>query len=111
VTWVASLPDGGQVTLQFEGEQKGGTYKQLVKRDAVETREFGHWTMKTLELRLIIMATDTKAHPRFGLDTQYWVNFPNKDQVTINGPERPKWHFKRAPAGLELNFDAPKTIA
>lgn len=110
-TWVAARADGSHVTLQFEGDPKGGTYKQLVKRDGVELREFGHWTMKILELRLIIMATDVKEHARFGVDTQYWVNFTDKDHVTINGPDRPKWNFQRAAAGIKLEFDAPKTTA
>ena len=108
-TWVATLSDGSHVTIQFEGEPKGGLYKQLVKRDGVELREFGHWTMKIVQLRLIIMATDVKEHSRFGLDTKYGVNFPNKDKVTISGPERPKWTLQRAPAGIKLDFDAPKT--
>jgi hypothetical protein len=99
-TWAALLPDGTDVTLQFEGERGGGLYKQLSKRNGAELREFGHWTMKVLELRLIIMATDVKEHPRFGVDTQYWVNFGSKDQVTINGPERPKWILRRAADGL-----------
>ena len=110
-TWVAALPDGAHVTLQFEGERRGGIYKQLTRRNGAESREFGHWTIKLLELRLIIMATDVKAHPRFGVDTKYWVNFTSKDQVTINGPERPKWTFQRADEGIRLDFDAPKTSA
>ena len=107
-TWVAALADGTHVTLQFEGERKGGIYKQLTKAGGVELREFGHWTIKILELRLIIMATDVEAHPRFAADTKYWVNFTSKDQVTINGPERPKWTFRRAAEGMKLDFDAPK---
>jgi len=110
-TWVAALPDGSHVILQFEGDRKGGTYKQLSKRDGIESREFGHWAIKTIELRLVIMAIDKKEHPRFGIDTKYWVNFTNKDRVTINGPERPKGTFQRAAAGIKLDFDAPKTTA
>jgi hypothetical protein len=110
-TWVAALPDGTHVTLQFEGDRKGGTYKQLVKRNGAESREFGHWIIKILELRLIIMATDVSQHPRFGVDTKYWVNFTNKDQVTINGPERPKWNFQRAAAGIKVAFDGPRNTA
>src|SRR5688572_28880012 len=70
-TWVAVLPSGERVTLQFEGEPKGGTYKQLIKRTDGEIREFGHWTLRLTDLRLLIMATDTKDHPRFGVDTQH----------------------------------------
>ena len=110
-TWVAVLPDGTHVTLQFEGEPRGGTYKQLTKRDGGTVREFGHWTIKLSDLRLIIMATDTKEHPRFGVDTQYWVWFANKDQVRIDGPDRPKWTFRKAPGMPAIDFDAPKTPA
>jgi hypothetical protein len=109
-TWVAVFPDGQRVTLQFEGEPKGGTYKQLIKRDGAETREFGHWTIKLTDLRLIIMATDIKDHPRFGVDTQYWVTFSNKSQITIDGPDRKKWTFRRAADIVKLDFDAPKTV-
>jgi hypothetical protein len=109
-TWVAVLPDGGRATLQFEGEPKGGTYKQLVKRDGVGTREFGHWIIKLTDLRLIIMATDIKDHPRFGVDTQHWVAFSNKSQITIDGPDRKKWTFRRAADIVKLDFDAPKTV-
>jgi hypothetical protein len=101
-TWVAVLPSGERVTLQFEGEAKGGTYKQLIKRTDGELREFGHWTLRLTELRLIIMATD-----RFGVDTQHWVLFgPN--QFTIDGPDRKKWKFERAADTVKLEFDAPK---
>ncbi len=109
--WVVALPNGTHVTLQFDGERKGGTYKQLSKQNGVESREFGHWTIKLLEVRLLIMATDIKDHPRFGLDTRYWLNFTNKDQITINGPERSKWSLQRAAEGVRLDFDAPKIPA
>jgi hypothetical protein len=110
-TWTATLPDGTHVTLQFQGDRKGGTYKQLSKRNGCEFREFGHWVIKILELCLIIMATDVRDHPRFGVDTKYWVNFPNKDEVTINGPDRPKWTFRRAAESIKLDFDVLKTAA
>ena len=109
--WVAVLPDGSHITLQFEGESKGGTYKQLIKREGLEVREFGHWTIKLADLRLFIMATDVKNHPRFGVDTQYWVTFSNKSQITINGPDRPKWTFRKALDIVKIDFDAPKTAA
>lgn len=110
-TWVATPPDGSHVTLQFEGAPQGGTYKQLTKREGAVVREFGHWTIKLAELRLIIMASDTKEHPRFGVDTQYWVLFTSKTQITIDGPDRPKWTFRKAPGIPNLDFDAPKTTA
>lgn len=108
-TWVAVLPSGERVTLQFEGESKGGTYKQLIKHTDGETREFGHWTLRLTDLRLIIMATDIKDHPRFGVETQHWVTFGTKN-FTINGPDRKKWLFQRAADILKLEFDAPKPV-
>src|SRR5262245_50490459 len=110
-TWVAVLSDGQHVPLQFEGELTGGTYKQLLQRERVETREFGHWTIKLTDLRLIIMATDIKDHPRFGVDSQYWVLFSNKSQITIDGPDRKKWTFRKAADIVKLDFDAPKPAA
>src|SRR5689334_21800614 len=79
-TWVAALPDGAHVTLQFEGQPTGGLYKQLTNRDGVLLHEFGHWTIKFLRLRMIIMAPDIKDHPRFGVDAQYWVTYNNNRQ-------------------------------
>ncbi len=38
-------------------------------------------------------------------------NATDKDHITVNGPERPKWNFQRAAAGIKLDFDAPKTTA
>lgn len=110
-TWVANLPDGTHVTLQFEGASEGGTYKQLAEREGAVLREFGHWTIKLADLRLIIMASDTKKHPRFGVDTQYWVLFTSKTQIRIDGPDRPKWTFRKAPGIPKIDFDAPKTTA
>jgi hypothetical protein len=104
--WVANLPDGTHVTVQFEGVQKGGTYKQLIKRARSALREFGHWTVNLADLRLIIMASDTKKHPRFGEDTQYWVTWEGKSQVTINGPDRAKWIFRRAIDAAKVEFDS-----
>jgi hypothetical protein len=105
-SWVANLPDGTHVTMQFEGAQKGGTYTQLIKRDGTVLREFGHWTINLADLRLIIMASDTREHPRFGVDTQYWVAWEGKSQVTINGPDRPKWVFRRATDAVKITFDS-----
>jgi hypothetical protein len=108
-TWVAVLPTGERVTIQFEGEPRGGTYKQLIKRSDGEIREFGHWTLQLADLRLIIMATDIKDHPRFGVDTQHWVTFGTR-QFTIDGPDRKKWVFQRAADIVKLDFDAPKPV-
>jgi hypothetical protein len=74
-----------RVELHFEDEPKSETYKQLIKRTDGETREFGHGALRLTELRLIIMASDIKDHPAFGVDTQYWVTFNGKSQITIDG--------------------------
>ena len=103
-SWVAALPDGTHVTLQFEGEQKGGIYKQLTKRDGAQVREFGHWTINIGELRLLIMASDRKEHPRFGVDTLYWVKWEVNDRIVIEGPDRPKWTFARATDEVKIDF-------
>lgn len=108
-TWMAVIPSGERVTLQFEGEPNGGTYKQLSKRSDGETREFGHWTLRLTELRLIIMATDVKDHPRFGVDTQHWITF-GTNQFIIDGPDRKKLTFQRAADIVKLEFDAPKPV-
>ncbi len=107
-TWVAALPDGSQIALQFEGTPAGGLYKQLSTRNGIFVRESGHWTMKLLSLGLIIVATDVKRHPRFGVDTQYWVAFQNNGQMTINGPDRPNLTFQRAKPELKVQFEEPK---
>jgi hypothetical protein len=108
-TWVAVLPSGERVTLQFEGEPKAGTYKQLIKRADGEIREFGHWTLRLTELRLLIMATDIKDHPRFGVDTPHQVTFGTR-QFTIDGPDRKKWTFQPAADIVKLDFDAPRPV-
>ncbi len=108
-TWVAVLPSGERVTLQFEGEPKGGTYKQLIKHADREIREFGHWRLRFAELRLLIMATDTKDHPRFGVDTLHFITF-GTSRFTIDGPDRKKWMFERAADIVKLEFDAPKPV-
>ena len=108
-TWETALPDGKRVTLQFEGEPKGGTYKQLIKHADSEVREFGHWTLRFAELRFLIMATDSKDHPRLGVDTLHFVKF-GAGRITIDGPDRKKWAFERAADVVKLDFDGPRTV-
>ena len=103
-SWVAALPDGTHVTMQFEGERKGGIYKQISEGDT-PSREFGHWTLNLTALKLIIMASDEEDHPRFGVDTQYWITWVSEDGMIIDGPDRPKWTFTRATEGMEIDFD------
>ena len=55
-----------------------------------------------------MMATDIKDHPRFGVDTQYWVAFSNKSEIRIDGPDRPKWTFRKASDSLKIDFNPPE---
>jgi hypothetical protein len=107
--WVASISDGSLITIQFEGSQQGGTYKQLVHRGDKQFREFGHWVRGMGFLKMIIMATDIPNHPRFGQDIQYNVSWIDKNTLTIDGPERVKWQFERATNDLKIEFDTPAT--
>jgi hypothetical protein len=109
--WVTSISDGSLVTIQFEGGDKEGTYKQLVRRSDQQFREFGHWTRGMGFIKMIIMATDTRAHPLFGQDTQYNVSWADKDTFTIDGPDRAKWQFKRATKDVRIEFDAPESAS
>ncbi len=109
--WIASTPDGGLITLQFEGTEKGGIYRQLVRRGDTQLREFGHWTRGIGLINLLIMATDVAAHTRFGQDTKYTFTWLGKGSFSMDGADRAKWVFKRASQGVVVDFDAPKTPA
>jgi hypothetical protein len=107
-TWVMSMSDGSLIIMQFEGGESEGTYKQLLRRDDEQLRQFGHWVRGMGFVKMIIMATDMPNHPRFGQDTQYNVSWLDRDSFTINGPERAKWQLKRATTDVRIDFDAPK---
>lgn len=107
-TWITSSPDGSLITLQFEGGDRGGTYKQLIRRGEHQFREFGHWIRGMGYLRLVIMATDALSHPRFGQDMQYNISWIDRDTLKIDGPEREKWELKRAAQDVRIDFDVPK---
>jgi hypothetical protein len=109
--WVTSTPDGSLVIIQFEGEEAGGPYKQVIKRGDAQYREFGHWVRGMGFIKMIIMATDIPSHPRFGEDTQYNVSRIAKDSFKIDGPDRAKWELKRATQSVRLDFDAAKPTA
>jgi hypothetical protein len=105
--WVCSTSDGSLVTIQFEGSETGGSYKQLVKRGDAQLKEFGHWVRGMGFIKMIIMATDVAGHPRFGQDTQFNLSWIDKDSFKIDGPERTKWEFKRAAPDVSIDFDTP----
>src|SRR2546422_846222 len=77
--WVTSTPDGSLITIQFEGSNAGGTYKQLIKRDGTQLREFGHLVRGMGFIKMIVR------HPRFGQDTQHNVSWISADSFKIDG--------------------------
>jgi hypothetical protein len=94
--WQGKTKDGADIIIQFDGEPKGGLYRHVVVNGDLRIREFGHWTTHFLTgLRLVMMATDVKDHPRFGVDTQYVLAWLGKDRIVINGPDRSKWELER----------------
>jgi hypothetical protein len=101
--WQAA--DGqARITLLFEGGPREGVYKQLIESDGKRIREFGHWSASGHDLKMIIMATDIKSHPRFGQDTPYGISYIGPTRIKIEGPERSAITYERAPAGLQLEF-------
>ena len=105
--WVTSTSDGSLITIQFEGGDREGTYKQLIRHGDQQLREFGHWHRGMGFIKMIIMSTDQPNHRRFGVDTQYNLSWTDKDTLTIDGPERTKSQFKRATKDVRIEFDAP----
>ncbi|HEX4796705.1 MAG TPA: hypothetical protein VH370_23135 [Humisphaera sp.] len=107
--WIARTA-AGRITLQFEGGPREGLYKQLTESgDASPSREFGHWTVERETLRMLILATDVKRHPRFGADTPYRLTYLSilikpMPRIQIDGPDRTKLVFRRAKPGSTLDF-------
>ncbi len=102
--------EGISFILQFEHglkeELKEGIYKQIAKgQDGSEKREFGHWWSQRQQLRMLILATDIKNHPRFGQDTVYEIWYVGPDIIKINGPGRHELVYQRAPEGTVVVFD------
>jgi hypothetical protein len=104
--WV-SVINGAKTIIQFEGGPKEGVYKQLVQHDGVKIKELGHWHSNRSELRMLIMATDVKSHPRFGQDTFYTIRYPDTDKIFIEGPDRNSAYEKTSETVL---FDEPSNI-
>src|SRR5258707_19113 len=82
-----SIAGQATITLQFEGGPREGTYKELIESDGKHIREFGHWSASAHNLQMIIMATDIKSHPRFGVHTAYEVSYVGPTSIKINGPD------------------------
>jgi hypothetical protein len=93
-----------QVLLAFEGDRRNGTYKQLTRDGDDVSREFGAWRAFGHDLHLLVIASDQKDHPRFGVDTNYTVFYPTPNRIRIFGGDR-NVVFNRAAAELagELN--------
>lgn len=97
-----------KITLVFEGGPNEGMYKQLSESQGGAAREFGNWASKGSRLNLLILATDQRNHPRFGIDTTYSIRYVAPNKIVIDGPDRPRLTYERAPAGTRLNFDPDK---
>ncbi|MGE3313721.1 MAG: hypothetical protein AB7O26_01310 [Planctomycetaceae bacterium] len=76
------------VLVEFESGPIEGLYKQIVERNGQTVREFGHWFTEGGSLQLLIMASDVRSHPRFGIDTKYEIEYLDVDHIRINGPDR-----------------------
>jgi hypothetical protein len=94
-----------KVTLQFDGGPHEGTYKQLIESGEKRTKEFGHWSATANDLKMLIMATDIKNHPRFGQDTTYRISYVGPTRIRIDGPDREGLVYEKAPDGPRLDFD------
>lgn len=101
--WVTSQ-DSRQITLSFEGGSNEGTYKQLSEFQGVAEREFGSWSSSLSRLGMLILATDQKDHPRFGVDSTYTIRYVGPHRIAIDGPDRPGLIFRRAPASTLLDI-------
>ena len=106
-TWKC-IQDGTTIFIQFEGEPHEGTYKQVMDTGSEQIREFGHWKVSLNELSIMIMATDIKEHPRFGVDTQYTIRYVGPQSIKITGPDRADLVFNRSEEPLPADFDTPQ---
>ncbi len=95
-----------KIIIQFEQGPNEGPYKQIVKlKDGTEVKEFGHWSSSINELRMLIMATDEKDHPRFGQDTIFSIRYVGPDEIEINGPDRPNLEYSRTDENIDFKFE------
>lgn len=96
-----------KISLQFAGSPGGGTYSQIAESDAGIEREFGHWVPEPGGVRMLIMATDRRSHPRFGKDTSYRIRYYASGLI-IDGPDRPDLRLIRAPEGTTVDVTPNK---
>jgi hypothetical protein len=112
--WTAEHGES-RITLQFDQGSieplKEGVYRQITANpDGSEIREWGHWIAHLNQLRMLIMASDIKGHPRFGQDTVYRISYVGPEKIEINGPDRPHLVFQRAPDDARFEFEIEKEI-
>jgi len=101
--WTSTV-DGSTVLLQFDGGPCEGLYSQITQIGDGSVKEFGHWFSHGNLLRLIIMASDIKGHPRFGIDTEYELRYTAPDRIRIFGPDRPGIEYHRASEDQKIDF-------
>lgn len=101
--WTTTV-DGSNVLLQFDGGPHEGSYSQVTQTPGGPSREWGHWLSHSHLLRLIIMASDIKGHPRFGIDTEYELRYTAPDRIRIFGPDRPDIEYNRASEDQRIDF-------
>ncbi len=92
--------------VAFDGGPHKGVYRELRTSGEVSTRELGHWAALGNELHLLVMATDTHDHPRFGIDTLYQLKYTGPQQITIDGPDRQGLKLDKAPAGTQVPVES-----
>ena len=101
--WTSTV-DGSTVLLQFDGGPREGLYSQVTQTGSGPVKEFGHWFSHGNLLRLIIMASDIKGHPRFGIDTEYELRYTAPDGIRIYGLDRPGIEYNRASEDQRIDF-------
>ena len=107
--------EGNRITIQFDRDptpdEKEGLYRQLTETgDRNGLKEFGHWWTHRQTLRMMIMASEIPSHPRFGQDTVYHISYTGPEEITIDGPDRPRLVYRRAPEGTTVVFTDEKGI-
>jgi hypothetical protein len=102
--WVAKQSPAGiwkhargsrEVLLAFDGGPRQGTYKKLDREEGGVRREFGSWKGFGHDLRILVMATDQKDHPRFGVETKFVIFYPGPNRIRITGVGRDNLTFER----------------
>jgi hypothetical protein len=102
-----SAGSAGSLLVHFEGGPTEGVYNQVRIDRGVKVREFGHWAVQQHELRLLIMASDTPGHPRFGVDTPYTIRYTGADRIILDGPDLSNLELVRADSSRASEIELP----